>query len=763
MRSAVALALLCSIGSSLLAPAAAAQAAGERPRVIVLGFDGVDHGLTEQFMAEGHLPNLSALAAEGTFSRLETTNPAESAVSWSTFGRGQNPGKTKMFGFVCRKAGTYQPELRFMKTGERPFTDFYEESSSLSWSGILAAAAAGLLVGLLLGAARKGGPSGLVLGLVVGAASGGVAAMVSASGAAMPKYVPSLETVADGEPLWNRLDGQGVRVKGFLVPMAAPFEDLEHAKITGGLGVPDITGAPIGKFSVFSTSREDVPVGNEQTTASQGKVVRLIEKDGAFVAALTGPEDMARRSAVETRMAEIGKLAGSEKQAAREELRELSKERNQGFDTQLPVRVRRVDGDKSVEVTIGDQTVTVADGAWSGWIPLDFGLAFPFEARGLARFRVMSVAGDIRLFFAPLGYHPNDVPKHMCMEHPHGFGKELAAGSETLFDTTGWACISNPLKDAVVGEDVFLEHMAKLTEERSKVLNHALGEDDYDFYFSVFGETDRVQHLMYRLIDDKNPMYDAELAAKYGSAILDSYKAMDKTVGEVVKRFVDGNTYLFVISDHGFTSFRRQMAINTWLIEEGYLVPTRGGRDPVAVMDKVPESQQDFLLYMDKRKSRAFALGLGKIYINLKGRESEGIVDKAEYEALCAEITEKLLALRDPETGAQVVSKVWRHHELYTGEYAETDADLYLGFAEYYRVSWSTTLGGFSAKVIEDNDLKWSGDHASNDPDVVPGVLFTNRPLDGGQKPSIIDLAPTILQLYGVPIDDLDGRTLTFR
>ena len=143
--------------------------------------------------------------------------------------------------------------------------------------------------------------------------------------------------------------------------------------------------------------------------------------------------------------------------------------------------------------------------------------------------------------------------------------------------------------------------------------------------------------------------------------------------------------------------------------------------------------------------------------------ETFPFVGPEEYEALCVEMTEKLLALRDPKTGAQVVSKVWRHNELYSGPYAETDADLYLGFAEYYRVSWSTTLGGFSAEVIEDNDIKWSGDHASNDPDVVPGVLFTNRPIGEGQRPSIIDLAPTILQLYGAPTDDLDGKALKFR
>lgn len=774
MRCTFVPAVFCALLLPFTTSSVTAQEGGERPRVIVLGFDGIDHGLATRFIAEGHLPRLGQLAEQGTFSRLETTNPAESAVSWSTFGRGLNPGKTNMFGFVCRGPGSYFPEVRFMKVGDRPYSDYYEAPSSTRWPGVLGGALGGLFLGLLIVMVKLGkGRPGLSIGTLlpaipVAAVGGGVAWLLLGGGDVPPERVPTLENMVEGEALWDRLDDHGVRVKGFLVPMAAPFDEFESGgQMTGGLGVPDVAGRSTGSYSIFSTSRQDVPVGTERSTSSGGEVVLLKENDGVFTASLTGPSDKQRRDEVDDRLKHITRTLRrnkGDKDALQDEQAELKEEMAAGFDSKLDVSVRRVDGDSSVEVTIGDQTVTVADGAWSGWIPLRFHLRFPLGATGLLRFRVLSVKKEIRLFFSPIGYDPRHVPQHMCMESPHGFGKRLAEESGELFDTTGWACITNPLKDMELGEGVFLEQLELLTRDRSAILYHALGQDDYDFYFSMFGETDRIQHLMFRLFDEDNPMYDAELAKEYGSAILDCYKRMDGIVGEVMDRFVNDNTTLLVVSDHGFTSFHRQMAINSWLIEEGYLVPKRGGSDLKAVMEKTPQGQQqDYLLYMNRSKSRAFALGLGKIYINKEGREVEGFVDEEEYEALCVEITEKLLALRDPANGKQVVSKVWRHHELYSGEYAETDADLYLGFAENYRVSWSTTTGGFSAEVIEDNDSKWSGDHASNDPDVVPGVLFSNRAIEDGQRPSVIDMAPTILALYGAPTEALDGKVVKFR
>lgn len=794
-------------------------ATAQDKRVIVLAFDGADHGLTQEFMDQGHLPNLKALAESGSYSRLETTNPAESAVSWSSFGRGLNPGNTNLHGFVSRKPGSYFPELRFMMPGTELFSKAYasdfaefakgysdalaeyggelevheatyaqlvenyellaeqhreyansaaefkaafeawkESPTKPTWWLPVAGFAGGLVIGLMFAAVLKaGGVIALVLGFVLGGIGAFIASNFGGSNAdniptAPPDRVPTLLQVVEGKPLWHRLDDASVRGKGFLLPMSTPIEPLEHGKLLGGLGVPDIGGST-GTYFIFSTVKEDFSSGDERGTRSAGKVLRLKEDgSGGYSAMLRGPKDVDRQQRVKDRIAELAATPG-------EELDALEAEDAAGYTAELELTVKR-SGDDAVTVEVDGQSATVATGEWSPLLPVTFPIPY-FPVGALVRFRVLDAGDDIRLFFTPLGYDPKRVPPHMKIEQPPGFAKDIA-DAVGMFDTTGWACITNPLKDMEIGEDVFLEHIAKLTEERSKAVYHELGKDDWDFFFAMFGETDRVQHLMYRLIDEDSPMYERELAAKYSSAVLDAYKDMDAIVGKVVNDHVDENTQLFVISDHGFTSFRRQMSINAWLLEEGYLKPRIGSQDPAKLAQTLPSSQQDFLLYMDPAKSRAFSLGLGKIYINRAGREQRGIVRDADYDELCEEIKQKLLALRDPQNGARVIDSVLRHDEVYTGEYADDDADLYIGFAEYYRVSWSTTSGGFSAAVIEDNDSKWSGGHASNDPDVVPGILFSSTKLTPNQKPAIIDMAPTILSVFGAPTGGMDGVPLEF-
>lgn len=782
--SAVVLLLGAVFLGAVRARAAAPPDADSSPRVIVLGFDGVDHRLAKQFMDEGDLPNLKALADEGSFVPLETTNPAESAVSWSTFGRGLNPGKTDMMGFVRRKPGTYLPDLGFMKLGEKPLADFYDarpaqgspQGAAGSWPVALALLVIGLLAGFGLGKRLGGGSgAGILLALLLGGGGGaagwwflgGEGAGGGGGATAVPEEVPTLLPVVKGDTLWGRADRAGLRVRGFLVPMSTPIEPLQHGKIVGGLGVPDITGS-IGAWYMLSSSDKDVPVGDDRKLNSGGKMLRLREENGVFVAQVPGPKNESRKAAVVKRLQAVDaklrdfEISYEERAKLRQEKNALEEEKDAGFRATLPMKVRRREDGKSLEIDLGGDTKIVAEGEWSGWFRIHFPLDWPFDGGSIARLRVLSAGDPIKLFLPPLGFDPAETPKHMQMEWPPGYSAQLAKEAG-LFDTVGWACINNPLKELEVDEGVFLEHIRMLTEERSRLVYHELEKGDFDLFLTLFGETDRVQHMMFRLTDPKSPTYDAALAAKYGDAIRDVYRAMDGIVGEVMRRFVDDRTVLLVVSDHGFTSFRRQVNLNTWLLQEGYLVPQGGGSDAAALYESLPESRRDFLLYMDKSRSRAFALGLGKIYINLRGREASGIVDPADYDSLCEEIKQKLLALRDPADGAKVVRRVWRQDEIYRGPYADSDADLFLGFAPYYRVGWATTTGGFTPRVIEDNPQKWSGDHVSNDPAIVPGILVTNRPLAVGATASVVDMAPTILSLLEAPVADMDGKPLTFR
>jgi predicted AlkP superfamily phosphohydrolase/phosphomutase len=279
----------------------------------------------------------------------------------------------------------------------------------------------------------------------------------------------------------------------------------------------------------------------------------------------------------------------------------------------------------------------------------------------------------------------------------------------------------------------------------------------------VFQSTDKVQHMFWRLIDPKHPMYNRRLADRYGGEIDRVYERCDSLVGDFLARARRGGGTLIVVSDHGFSSFRKAVNINTWLARNGFLALSR--LDPVR--DRNLEDlfgRGTFWPNVDWSKSRAYALALGQIYINLKGRERSGVVAAgAEYEAVRNELIEVFSALRDPDTGEPVVRKVYKREEIFKGPYFDEAPDLVVGFHEGYRVSWQTSLGGIPPDVIEPNERRWSADHCSVDPDLVPGVFFASRPIERDSA-AIEDIAPTVLRHFGVTLPaDLDGRDLGLR
>ena len=150
-----------------------------------------------------------------------------------------------------------------------------------------------------------------------------------------------------------------------------------------------------------------------------------------------------------------------------------------------------------------------------------------------------------------------------------------------------------------------------------------LVKDDWDVYVHYFEFTDRVQHVMFRYFDPKHPAYTAEGAAKWGGKILEAYQEMDAIVGKVMAEMPQ-DAILFVVSDHGFASWRRTMNYNTWLAREGYLVLK--GEGPARANLEDLFDQGNFFVNVDWSKTRAYAMGLGNIYLHLAGREGQGIV-----------------------------------------------------------------------------------------------------------------------------------------
>ncbi len=203
-----------------------------------------------------------------------------------------------------------------------------------------------------------------------------------------------------------------------------------------------------------------------------------------------------------------------------------------------------------------------------------------------------------------------------------------------------------------------------------------------------------------------------------------------------------------VISDHGFKAFHYGLDLNRWLEEKGYLV----GKEDVSHCSNLED--------VDWSRTRAFAVGLSGIYLNLKGRMDQGIVDGGqEAKELREEIAAALITLKDPETGAQAIVKAHIAQDTYTGPYKNQAPDIIVGYNEGYRVSWETAIGKITDKIFHENTKPWSGDHCIEQ-SLVPGVLFCNRPVSA-DSPRLIDIAPTILEMMGVETPKyMDGKEL---
>jgi predicted AlkP superfamily phosphohydrolase/phosphomutase len=287
----------------------------------------------------------------------------------------------------------------------------------------------------------------------------------------------------------------------------------------------------------------------------------------------------------------------------------------------------------------------------------------------------------------------------------------------------------------------FLEQSGLILDERRKLFRHELErfreEQGRGLLFFYFSSVDQRSHMLYRQMDLDHPFHEADTPPDLATALRSSYVEMDEIVGWAMEA-LDENTTLIVMSDHGFAPFRRQANLNTWLERHGYLV----------LKDPRRRAQYEWLQGIDWSKTRAFAIGLNSLYLNVRGRERNGVVAPSERAALASEIAEGLLMWRDPENGKPVVTHPALREDVYHGPHVKNAPDILVGYARGYRASWATTSGKIPASLIEDNDREWSGDHCM-DARAVPGVLLSNRPLVSPQA-DLKDLPVSILAHFGV-------------
>ncbi len=533
-----------------------------------------------------------------------------------------------------------------------------------------------------------------------------------------PIEKPRVTCNRKGISFWQIVSRNGLRCVVLQAPVTFPPEKVVGGKLISGLGLPDIRGTQ-GTFSYYATD-----VSEEGDTEMGGKISHVEIKDKKIETVIYGPRNR------------------------------LSRRRE---DILVPLEIGIIN-DKQAIIKVQDREEKLEVGNWSDWFVIKFKMNPLIKAYGMARFYLMSIKPEFKLYLCPINFYPQKPP--FPISYPKSFCKKLAE-EIGLYKTLGWAIDTWALSENRIDEKIFLEDLFYTMNQRKEIMMNMLKKKNFDLFIFIFQASDRVQHMFWRLIDDTHPAYDRKKAEKYGDAILRVYQKMDEIVGEAMP-FVDEDTTLFVISDHGFNSFRKALNLNTWLVKNGYMtLLSREGKE-YKLEDLFGKGE--FWPNVDWQRTKAYALGLGCIYINVRGREIHGIIEPgSEYNDLREEIIAKLKNLRDPVTGRKVIVDVYKIENISEGDYLSEAPDLIVGFNEGYRVSWQTALGGIPPKVIVENKSNWSGDHCSFDPSITQGIFLSNKKFTR-ESPSIIDIAPTVLEIFKVPIpEEMDGKPIKFR
>jgi predicted AlkP superfamily phosphohydrolase/phosphomutase len=343
------------------------------------------------------------------------------------------------------------------------------------------------------------------------------------------------------------------------------------------------------------------------------------------------------------------------------------------------------------------------------------------------------VGPHLELYVTPTNIDP--LAPALPISVPASFAADLAAATGRFY-TQGMPEDTKGLAAGVLTVDEFLEQARLSAAEVRRQYRHLLRRFQAGFLFYYVGHVDQVSHVMWRTMDPEHPAYDRGRDERYRHVIEDLYVDLDGMVGETLEARPEDT--LVVMSDHGFASWRRSFHLNSWLEQNGYLARRRGSDRRGTLLEDV-----------DWSRTRAYGLGLNALYINVKGREQQGVVAGEARAALAKEIKSRLLGVVDPKTEQRAITKVYERDALWPrAQRLERAPDLIVGYAKGTRVSNQSAIGEIPSEVFADNLDAWSGDHCMDD-EAVPGVLLSSRPLRG-RASMLRELAASLLAEYGI-------------
>ena len=551
-----------------------------------------------------------------------------------------------------------------------------------------------------------------------------------------------------GKAFWTILAEHGVPADVWRMPANFPVEKAKGLSFSGMM-TPAIDSA-YGECTYFTSNPPLDAVGNE-------RIVGVSEFDGRINTRLTGPDNAFKQGRPKT---------------------------------SVPMTFM-IDRDvNAVAIDCGGQVVVLEPGEWSQFVSITYDM-LPGGMMGIGgqvRFYLRSIDPEFELYASPVNIDPSNPAAPVS--EPSSASADLADPYTGIgpYYTQGMPEDVNALKSEVLTPPEFM-HQAKLVHDEGErmmeyALDHYLDVQDGGLLFFYYSSVDLCCHMMWRHADEEHPHHEPEFAAqdssewseRAGSTWLDTvddlYLQMDPVLGRLRER-IGQDTPLIVMSDHGFSPYSRRFSLNTWLLEEGYLVLQEG------VEKELPETDPAHQIVsiavpgvVDWTKTRAYGMGFNALYLNLAGREKDdpktedydesGIVQPgAESEALLREIKAKLEALRDDaEHGSMpVVLRADIASDVFEGERVAEAPDIIVGYNYGYGNSDEASTGQITHDVLAENDMggTFNGSHLMS-PDVVKGILMTNGKVLPGDH-QLEDLTVQVLSHYGIePTTEMKGH-----
>jgi len=377
-----------------------------------------------------------------------------------------------------------------------------------------------------------------------------------------------VELLRDGVAFWQILDEHGVPSTVLKMPSNFPPVETE-AESLSGMGTPDLLGT-YGTFHFFT----DDPAISQADVSGGGEVHRVTVDEGRVDAKLPGPDNTWKE--------------------------------NEDRAT-LPLTVFVDPAREVVRVDIAGEKLLLAEGEWSDWVQVKFTLC-PLVAtvQGIVRFHLVQAHPRLMLYASPVNIDPTSPA--LPISTPADFAGEIAEGIG-LYYTQGMAEDTMALSSGIFADEDFMQQVGLVLEEENRMMDWALDRFEDGFLYVYFSAADLVQHMMWRAMDPEHPMWSPRLQEAHGDAIASVYRNLDAALGRAVAKVGD-EALVLAISDHGFAPFYREVNLNTWLKDRGYLV----------LKDPTREAATQFLSNVDWGRTRAYGLGFNGLYLNRRGR-----------------------------------------------------------------------------------------------------------------------------------------------